>query len=73
MKVKKWIVIILIVLLARIPLSEWVKISSHEAFLKGLCAVFSIQMNCKKATVGYMKVGNEILVFGDCVEEEIIL
>ena len=65
---KKLFVILMLVLLARVPLSEWNKVPDKDEFLHLLGAVFCEQTNCNKARVGVMEIGEEAVFLVDCLD-----
>jgi len=66
---KKLIVLLLLVLLARIPLAEWQKIPDKVEFIVLLGQVYCQKYDCKKALIGVMQTNDEALFFVDCLEK----
>lgn len=70
---KKLVLLILLVLLARVPLDKWEAIPDKGEFLRLLGAVYCEQTDCKKALIGVIEKDGEALFFADCLPVEVAL
>lgn len=67
-KMKKLIVLVFIILLAKLPIGDWQTIPDKVEFLKLLGVVYLDNFDCKKCRIGVIEVEGFALFFGDCLD-----